>query len=168
MAIPQKVIKCLEKAKVKYEPVKHRKVFTAYDKAATLGISQKIVGKTLVIRFDRDVGLVLIPANKNLDKGKVKKTVNDWRKKNSQRPVKVIGFVTEAWMKKNLKGVKVGAVPPLGNLWKLPTFIDRSLLKVAKIFINAGDYKWSIKISPANFEKLVPELVLGNFHKLKK
>lgn len=151
MAIPVKVLKFLEKAKVKYEPVKHKKVYTAYDKAATLKVPLKIVGKTLVVKLDRNLALFLIPANKNLDKKKLKAK-----------------FVSERVIKNKLKGVKVGAIPPFGSLWKLPTFIDRGLLKNPKIIVNAGDYKWSLKISPAIFKKLLPDLIFGKFNKAKK
>ncbi|MDP2864559.1 MAG: YbaK/EbsC family protein [bacterium] len=157
MAIPQKIIKFLEKNKVKYEPVKHKTVYTAHDKAATLRVPEKIVGKTLVMKFDRNVGLVLIPVNKNLDKVKFKKVAK----------AKSVDFVKEAWMKKNLKGVKVGAFPPFGNLFKLSTFVDRGLMRQSEIIVNGGDYIWSIKITPANFKKLVPDLVIGNFSKAK-
>lgn len=150
MAIPSKVLKFLEKAKVKYEPVKHKKVYTAYDKAATLRVPLKIVGKTLVVKLDRNPALFLIPANKNLDKKKLKAK-----------------FVSEGVIKNKLKGVKVGAIPPFGSLWKLPTFIDRGLLKNPKIIVNAGDYNWSLKINPAIFKKLLPNLIFGNFSKAK-
>jgi len=63
----------LEKAKVKYELIKHRKVFTAQDKAATLKVKPNIIGKTLVLKIDKRISVVLIPANKNLDKNKFKK-----------------------------------------------------------------------------------------------
>jgi len=158
MPIPQKLIKFFEKNKVKYEPIKHRTVYTAYDKAQTLRFSQKMVGKTLVVRFDKNVALLLIPTNKNLDKGKFKKVAR----------VKNVDFVKEAWMKKNLKGVKVGAIPPFGNLWRLPTFIDKSLINQPKIIVNGGDYNWSIKISPANLKKLIPDLIIGSFSKSRK
>ncbi|XOB41873.1 MAG: aminoacyl-tRNA deacylase [Candidatus Nealsonbacteria bacterium] len=158
MAIPQKVIKFLEKAKVKYEPVKHKTVYTAHDKAATLRVPEKIVGKTLVMKFDRNVDLVLIPANKNLDKVKFKKVAK----------AKNVDFVKEAWMKKNLKGVKVGAIPAFGNLFKLPTFVEKSLLRNPKIILNSGDYNFSIKISSINFKKLIPGLITGSFGKAKK
>jgi len=157
MAIPQKIIKFLKKAKVKYEPVKHKTVYTAYDKAATLRVPEKIVGKILVMKFDRKVGLVLIPTNKNLDKAKFKKVTR----------AKSVDFVKEAWMKKNLKGVKVGAFPPFGNLFKLSTFVDRGLMGQSEIIVNGGDYTWSIKITPTNFKKLVPDLIIGNFGKAK-
>ena len=158
MAIPQKIIKFLEKNKVKYEPIKHRTVYTAHDKAATLRVPEKIVGKTLVMKFDRNIGLVLIPVNKNLDKIKFKKVAK----------AKSVDFVKEVWMKKNLKGVKVGTFPPFGNLFKLSTFVDRGLMRQSEIIVNGGDYTWSIKITPANFKKLVPDLVIGNFSKAKK
>jgi Ala-tRNA(Pro) deacylase len=158
MPIPKKVINFLGKTKVKYEPIKHRIVYTAFDKAATLKVKPKIVGKTLVVKLDRNPALVLIPANKNLDKEKLRKIAK----------AKTIDFIKEVWMKKNIKGIKVGAIPPFGNFFKLKTFIDNSLLKEPKIIINGGDYNWSIKISPSNFKKLIPDLVIGNFSKARK
>lgn len=185
MPIPQKVIKFLKKARVKYEPVEHRTVYTAYDKAATLKVPQKIIGKTLILKLDKIPVLVLIPANKNLDINKLRKVVK----------AKKLNFISEKIIKNKLKGAKVGAIPPFGNLWGLPTFVDRTLLKERKIIINGGDYNWSIKINPSNFKKLIagrrilarfsfrkpnfatraeislqeiPDLVIGNFSKTKK
>jgi len=158
MPIPKKIINFLKKNKIKYEPIEHRTVYTAYDKAATLKVPQKIIGKTLVVKLDKSPALVLISANKNLDKQKLKKVAK----------AKAINFLKEAWMKKNLEGVKTGAIPPFGNLWRLPTFIDKALLREQKIILNSGDYNFSIKISPANLKRLMPNLVVGNFSKPRK
>jgi len=158
MAASQKLINFLEKSKIKYELLKHKTVYTAHDKAATLRVPEKIVGKTLVVRLDKNPALVLISANKNLDKQKLKKIAK----------VKNVDFIKEAWMKKNLKGVKVGAIPPFGNLWRLPTFVDRTLINQSKIIINGGDYNWSIKINPAVLKKLISDLIIGSFSKAKK
>jgi len=158
MPIPKKIINFLEKNKVKYEAIQHRIVYTAFDKAATLKVPERIVGKTLVMKMDKKIGLALIPANKVLDKEKFKKMAK----------AKNVDFIKEAWMKKNLKGLKVGAIPPFGNLWRLLTFIDKSLLNQPKIIINGGDYNFSIKITPASLKKLIPDLVIGNFSKARK
>ena len=157
MAIPKKVINFLEKNKARYETVKHKTVYTATDKAATLRAPEKIIGKTLMMKANI-YSVVLIPANKNLDKNKFKKIAK----------VKKVDFVKENWMKKNLKGIKIGATPPFGKIWELATFADSTLLKNPKIIINSGDYNWSIKITPANFKKLVPDLIIGNFGKGRK
>ena len=71
-------------------------------------------------------------------------------------------------MKNKFKGIKVGAVPPFGSLFKLPTFVDRGLINQSKIIVNSGNYNWSIKINPTSFKKIVPDLVIGNFGKTKK
>ena len=151
--IPQKVTKFLETTKTRYEPIEHRTVYTAFDKAATLKVPAKIVGKTLVLTIDKNLAVVLIPANKNLDKSKFKKIAK----------VKKVDFASEKLIKNRIKGVRVGAVPPLGNFWKLPTFIDKSLTILPKIIINSGDYNWSIKITPAALKKIIPDLTIGSF-----
>ncbi len=150
----------LGSSRLKYELIEHRTVYTAFDKAATLKVPLKTVGKTLAVKLDPPTGgpaLVLISANKNLDKGKLKKTAK----------AKKIDFLKEAWMKRNLKGIKIGAIPPFGNLWKLPTFTDRALFQNPKIIVNSGDYNWSIKLNPSLLKKIIPDLVIGNFSKSK-
>jgi len=172
----------------------HRTVYTAFDKATTLGVPQKIVGKTLVVKLDKKPAIVLIPANKNLDskiliylksklemKAKPSSTKQKLRKIAKAKTVDAstgsastlsscrrVDFVKEVWMKKNLKGVKVGAIPPFGNLWRLPTFVEKSLLQNPKIIVNGGDYNWSIKISPAVLKKIIPNLVVGSFSQSRK
>jgi len=176
MAIPKKVINFFEKAKVKYQPIKHRTVYTAFDKSQTLKVPQKVIGKTLVMKLDNRPAIILIPANKNLNIQALKKATK----------VKKIDFIKEAWMKKNLKGVKIGAIPPIGSLWKLPTFLDRSLTGPSEIIINSGNYNFSIKVKGNVLKKsmiaeasphLSPRLakqnsaigsIIGNFAKAKK
>ncbi len=155
--IPGRIIKFLDGSKIKYEPIRHRTVYTAYDKAATLKVPEKIIGKTLAINLDGGLAVVLIPANRNLDKNKLKKAVKSRK----------MDFVSERVMKNKFKGVKLGAIPPVGSLFKMPTFIDRSLLKLPKIYINSGDYNWSIKISGASLKKMVPDSVSGVFGKAR-
>jgi len=168
MPIPKKIIKYLEKAKVKYEPIEHKTVYTAFDKARTLKVKKNIIGKTLILKTDKDLVVCLISANKNLDKNKFKKVANLKRKKIGKKSIKKIEFVSERVMKNKFKGVKIGAVPPFGSLWQLQTFIDRSFLKNPKIILNAGDYNWSIKITPKSFKKLIPGLIIGNISKKRK
>lgn len=168
MAVPKKIINFLEKNKIKYEEIQHKTVYTAFDKAKTLRVKQNIIGKTLVLKTDRDLVICLIPANKNLDKRKLAKIVNNWRKKMGQKSAKKIAFASERLIRNKFKGVKLGVIPPFGNLFKLPTFVNRSLLKLPRIIINSGDYNWSIKFKGTSLEKLVPDLITGSFTKARK
>jgi len=158
MSVPKKIINFLEKSKVKYEIIKHKIVYTAYDKTKTLRIPEKIVGKTLILKTNGNLSIALIPANKNLNPQKIKKSAK----------IKKLDFVSERVIKNKFKGVRVGAVPPFGNLWSIPTFIDKSLIKQPKIIINSGDYNFSIKTSGVFLKKIVPDLIVGSFCKPKK
>jgi len=166
MKIPKKIAKFLEEKKIKHEIIEHRTVYTAFDKAATLKVEPKIVGKTLIVKFNKSYALVLIGADKILDKVKFKKVANLWLKEQGKKPAKSIDFVKESWMKKNLKGVKIGTIPPFGEIWKLPTFVDKSLLNNKKIIINGGDYNLSIKINSGQLKK-IENLIVGSFSKKK-
>jgi Ala-tRNA(Pro) deacylase len=168
MSISKKLSNFLKKNKIKFKEIKHKTVFTAFDKAKTLKVPEKKIGKTLILKANGNFAVCLISADKNLDKKKFQKVLNSWRKKDGKKPIKKITFATENWMKKNLKGVKVGAIPPFGNLWGLPTFIDKSLFKNKKIIVSGGDYTQSVEINPNVFKKLVPDLVIGSFSKKRK
>lgn len=157
MPAPKKIINFLEKNKIKYEVLKHKTVYTAHDKAATLKVPEKIVGKTLILKRDGKLIFALISADKNLDKNKFKKISK----------AKKIEFATEKLIKNKFKGVRVGTVPPFGNLWGIPTIADSSLKKEKEIILNGGDWQYSIKISPKDLEKLVPDLIWQKISKKK-
>lgn len=166
--ISKKLLNFLEQNKAKYQVLEHRIVYTAHDKAATLKVDPKQVAKTVLVKLDtKDYALVLIPANKNLDKKKLLTLVNKSRQKENLKPFKKIDFVTEQWMKKNLKGTKIGATPPFGSLFKLPTFLDGSFIKQKRLIFNAGDYNVSIEMTPAQFMK-IEEAIKGSFSMAKK
>jgi len=97
MPIIKNLEKLLKDAKIKYEIVKHKTVYTALDKANTLKIKPKEVVKTVVLKLG--IGKVAqyviasIPADKNFDKEKFKKLYNDWLKKTAKAEKKVFRVV---------------------------------------------------------------------------
>lgn len=155
MKIPQKLIKFLGRNKIKYGTISHRTVYTAQDKAATLKVKPSVVGKTLILKVDKELAIVLIPGNKNLDKNKFKKVSR----------AKKIDFISERVMKNKFKGFKIGALPPFGEIFKIPTFVDKLLLKEKNVFVNSGIYEASLKVSPKIFDKT--ENIKGDFSKSK-
>ena len=157
MAIPKKILNFLKKSKLDFAILEHKTVYTAFDKSQTLKVNPEIVGKTLILKKDGKLAIVLIPANKNLSFKNFKRLTK----------AKKVEFISEKLMAKKFRGVKVGAVPPFGNLWKIETFADKSLFKKREIILNGGNYNFSIKIKSKDFKKLVPDLILGNFGKKK-
>lgn len=155
MAIPSKIIKYLDVAKASYKVVKHKTVYTAYDAAQTLKAKLGDIAKTLVVKADKIYVLAVLPASRRLDLGKLKKIVK----------AKKIEIAKENVMKKMFK-VKPGAVTPFGEIYKIPVFIDKSLLKAKKIIAGAGTYEDSVVMAAKNFLKATKG-VTGDFSKKK-
>ena len=181
--ISKKLEKILEEGNIKYDIVEHRTTYTAEDRAATNAknkIKPQEIVKTLVLKSDRNYVLALLSSNKDLDKTKFKKLINDQlqkRKKELARTdpkaakkiknYKKVDLAKESWMKKHIPG-KIGAVPPFSNLLSLEMFVDKSLLKQKQLYFGCGEYELSIKMTPKNYEKLEKELVKGSFGKIRK
>ena len=124
----------------------------------------------MVMKADSNYFIALLAANRNTDKNKLKKIINDWIKKLPEdsewlkvykKPVKKVDFAKEAWMKKNIIG-KIGATPPFGSLMKLLVIMDGPLFNAADLIVNAGEYTESIKLKSKDFVK-IEEPVKGNF-----
>jgi len=153
--IPKKILNYLDKAKVGYKTIKHKTVYTAYDLAQTLKVKLSDVAKTLVVKADKIYVLVVLPASHKLDLGKLKKVLK----------AKKVEIAKEKIMKVVFK-VKPGAITPFGELYKVPVFIDRALLKAKKIIAEAGTYEDSVIMTAKNFIKAVKGTI-GDFGKKK-
>jgi len=153
--IPKKIINYLDQAKVGYKTIKHKTVYTAYDLAQTLKVKLSDVAKTLVVKADKIYVLVVLPASHKLDLGKLKKVLK----------AKKVEIAKEKIMKVVFK-VKPGAITPFGELYKVPVFIDKALLKAKKIIAEAGTYEDSVIMTAKNFIKAVKGTI-GDFGKKK-
>jgi prolyl-tRNA editing enzyme YbaK/EbsC (Cys-tRNA(Pro) deacylase) len=162
MAISKKILTYLDNNGYKYEIEAHRKTYTAWDTSQTEKVKPQEVGKTLILKGDRDWSLVLLSANRNLDKKKFLKFLNGIEKKNGQKTTRKIDFAKEAWMKKNIKIGKLGAIPPFSEIFKKEIFVDKLILKSKKILVSTGEYDSAFRIQTSQFLKN-EKVISGNF-----
>ncbi len=100
----KKIQKFLETNNIKFESIKHRKVYTAFNSAETQHINPKEVVKTVLVKFDKQIAfltqpgdklekfnliLVAIPAGKHLDFKKIDKFVLDVQTKLYKKLIKM-------------------------------------------------------------------------------
>jgi prolyl-tRNA editing enzyme YbaK/EbsC (Cys-tRNA(Pro) deacylase) len=163
--LPAALRKFLQTNSAKYFARAHRTVFTAYDMAQTLKIELNQVAKTLILMVDREPVLVVVPANRNLDFGKLKKIISAQRKKIGATVVRSIKLTTEAFISKRTHATP-GAVPPFGPFLKLETYADRALLKPKTIVTSGGTFESSLELTPKEFVRLA-QPVLGSFGKAR-
>jgi Ala-tRNA(Pro) deacylase len=156
MAIPKKITNYLDKAKVKYEKMEHRVVYTAHDLAATLKEKMQNIAKTLLIKVDKNYVLIVLPAHYKLDLQAVKKFYK----------AKKAEIVKEGAIKKYLGG-KPGALTPFGALHKVDVAIDKALLKTDKAIVRAESYTESLRMKVKDLQEL-EDAAVGAFGKVIK
>lgn len=165
MSASKKITAHLGKNKIAFEVVKHRKVYTAYDLAQTLGEKLENIAKALLIQAEipeikkkgKHYFVVVLPASYNADMKKIKKLLK----------AKKVDFTPEKAMAK-LK-LKPGAISPLGSVRGLGVVVDKSLLKTQKALIGAESFTESLRIKVRDLVKLEEPIVgiIGKKNKLK-
>ncbi len=153
--IPKKLLKYLDNIKVGYKIVRHRTIYTAYDAAQTMRVKLGEIAKTLVIKADKIYLLAVLPASQKLDLGKLKKIVK----------AKKIEIAKEGVMKKIFK-IKPGAITPFGEIYKVPVYVDKAMLRAKKVIAGAGTFEESVVMTAKNFLKATKGIVV-NFGKKK-
>jgi len=56
----------------------------------------------------------------------------------------------------------VGAMPPFGNLYDVPVYVDQALAEEAEIVFRVGTHRHTMKVAYADFERLT-QATVGEF-----
>ncbi len=156
MAIPKKILNYLKKNKIKFERVVHKTVYTAYDLAQTLKEKLNKIAKSIIIKTEKGYSILVLPASRVADLKKLKKFLK----------AKKIEIAKEKVMKDFFK-IKPGTITPFATLHKkVPLYIDKALLKVKEILVNAGSYTDSLRLKVKDLLKL-EKPIKGDFSKKK-
>jgi|SRR5437870_5571498 len=140
----------LDNQKVKYVAISHSAAFTAQEIAASAHVSGHELAKTVMVRLDGDVAMAVLPASYKVE-------LNALREAASAKQVELAG---EQEFRSQFPECELGAMPPFGNLYDIPVYVDQNLTKDDAIAFNAGSHTELIKLSYKDFERLVKPTVL--------
>jgi len=145
-----KVIDFLDESGVKYEVTKHEPAFTAQQMAAVEHEPGRYVAKPVIVKADGKHLMCVLPAPCKIDLRALKK----------QLGAKSVELADENDMGGLFEDCDLGAEPPIGNLYDLPTIIDKALVDDAHITFQAGTHDKAVRMSMADYRKLVKPKVL--------
>ena len=130
---------------IQFEHHVHRPAYTAQELAAEEHVPGKEVAKPVVVKLDDRYVMCVLPASHKLDMTKLCEVENahDCR------------LAEENEMASLFPDVEIGAEPPFGNLYDLPTLVDRNLAEDERILFAAGSHRESIEMGYADFDELV-------------
>jgi Ala-tRNA(Pro) deacylase len=144
MKIPLRLIDCLNESKVGYEILHHPEAVTAQRIAQAEHVKGRHHAKVVMIKSGGERLMAVLPADHQIDLEKVGKVIG-----------KIASLDSEKEFKSLFPDCAIGAMPPFGNLYGLPTYVDKSLAAQDYIVFEAGTHSDAIKLSYRDYEKIV-------------
>ena len=145
-----KVKAFLDANQVKYVTISHSKAYTAQGIAAVTHISGKELAKSVIVKLDGALAMAVLPASFQVDLTALKKAVG----------VREADLASEREFKQHFPDCETGAMPPFGNLYGMPVYVDETLTEDREIAFNAGSHYELIRMAYDDFDRLVhPEIL---------
>lgn len=132
-----------------YVLINHSRAFTAQEIAASLHVPGREMAKTVVVQTERGLALVVLRAQDHVNLGRVGRELGGAAVLASE-PEFGIAF----------PDCELGAMPPFGKLYQLPTLVDREIARDEEIVFNAGTHTEVVRMRYEDYARLVKPRVL--------
>jgi Ala-tRNA(Pro) deacylase len=130
---------------VKFKVMDHHPVFSAVELANQEHVDSLKVAKPVLIKADGIFYMCVLPACFKIDFDVLKEALH----------VNKVLLASESEMVVFFSDCQLGAEPPFGNLYGLPTLMDRSLELDRDILFAAGTHDKAIRMKMKDFVRLV-------------
>jgi Ala-tRNA(Pro) deacylase len=130
----------------------HSQAFTMQEVAAALHVPGDQVAKVVIVCAGDEMAMLVLPApyRLNIDKACTLLGVEDAR------------LAKEKEFAALFPDCATGAMPPFGNLYDVPVYVDQALAAQPDIVFRIGTHRETMKVAYADFERLAQPTV-GEF-----
>jgi Ala-tRNA(Pro) deacylase len=140
----------LDNQGIDYDIIFHRPSDTAQATASVSHIPAGQLAKTVITMVDGDMHMAVVPASQRLDLAVLKKAAGAGS----------VAVAREIEFRDRFPGCEPGAMPPFGNLYGLPVWVDEEVAANPQIVFNAGSHTELVRLAYADFARLVSPKVL--------
>lgn len=138
----------LSSKNVDYDNIRHRHTDTAYNSAAAAHVPAGQVCKAVVLQdADGEFLMAVLPAANRLRL----EAINRFTGKHYQ-------LATEEQLRGLFPDCETGAVPGMGNAYKMDMLLDDGLLEMSQVYVEAGDHENLIKFDREQFEEIMHDI----------
>ena len=145
----------LDQERVHYDLLPHPEAFRAAEIAHTLHTPEKDMAKVVIVKVGERFVMTVLPANWSVDLHRLRNVFLTHH----------VRLATEHEITGLFPDCELGAMPPFGNLYGLPVYVDRSLTDDLEIVFQAGTHSDAIRMRYMDFAALVCPVV-AEFHRL--
>ena len=141
----------LDNQGIDYEIILHRRSDTAQATASAAHISANKLAKTVIIKLDGALHMAVVPASQRLDLGLLKAATG----------ASSVALASEAEFQASFPGCEPGAMPPFGNLYGLPVWVDEEVAASPQVVFNAGTHTELVRLAYRDFVRVVAPHVVS-------
>lgn len=134
----------LREKQVPFEVRHHPRAITAQEVAASEHVPGKMLAKTVMVLADGKMVMLALPAPYQVDMDKAGKVLGV-----------EVRLAHEEEFENTFPDCEVGAMPPFGNLYEVPVYVEAALAEDETIVFRAGTHTDTMSVSYADFERLV-------------
>lgn len=134
----------LREFRAPFSTLSHAAAYRATEVAARAGVPCNQMAKAVLVRIDGALAMVVLPADNRVDLARLRKLTEAGS----------VVLATEDEFGERFPECELGAMPPFGNLYGLPLYMDRRLADDPAICFNAGSHTDLIRMRTMDFEGL--------------
>ena len=154
MPISQTLTTFLDRERVHYDVLPHAEAYRARATAQALPASDHMAAKVVIVKVDERFVMAVLPAGWNVDLHRLRDIFLTSH----------VRLATEGEIQRLFPDCELGAMPPFGNLYGLPVYVDQSLAEDGEIVFPAGSHSEAIRMRYWDFATLVWPVV-KEFHR---
>jgi Ala-tRNA(Pro) deacylase len=126
----------LEQNGIAFEVMPHDPAFSAQQLAARMHVRGKEFVKAVVVKVDGRYAIAAVPAHRLVDEKALARVAGAAR----------CELATEAEFRNLFPECELGAMPPVGRLYDLPTYVDEEVTRDEMVVANAGTHAEAIRL----------------------
>lgn len=140
----------LDSNHIKYLVIAHSRAIPAQVVAESAHISGQQLAKTVIVKLDGKIVMVVLPASLKVDLANVKNFTGAGN----------VELASEKEFNGLFPDCELGALPPFGNIFGMDVYMDNKLSKEKEIAFNAGSHSECIKLAYNDFARLVHPTIM--------
>ena len=130
---------------IKYLVISHSQAYTAQGVAALAHVSGKKLAKTVIVKVDGVLAMVVIPACDHVDLDRLRTLTGG----------SSVEIAAEQEFQSAFPDCEPGAIPPFGNLYDMPVYADVTLAECDEITFSAGTHRELLRMRWEEMLRLV-------------
>jgi Ala-tRNA(Pro) deacylase len=151
MSIAKTVEGYLDAQGVSYETLQHPHSQNSEETADAAFIWEDQLAKTVLLQDERGYLLAVVPASYQVDLEKLERQLD-----------RKLGLAKEQALPELFPDCELGALPPLGRAYGIPTVYDDRLRRLSSIYFEAGDHCDLIYMGGREFIELLDDAPHGD------